>query len=143
MLTILRSVPVGQYLQPVGDWEDGLNLPFLYIREESYLTLSIGPIHLDSDLPSELDKATLRLDVAGTVVDCRQPLSFHRAFPFNEKLTFALRPEATLTEVHVTVRSASGDTLAAGQHVFAERLMMSTTLLDVVKVRLGSPHRCM
>eukprot|EP00658_Telonema_sp_P-2_P022945 TRINITY_DN19191_c0_g2_i1.p1 TRINITY_DN19191_c0_g2~~TRINITY_DN19191_c0_g2_i1.p1 ORF type:complete len:261 (+),score=47.10 TRINITY_DN19191_c0_g2_i1:110-892(+) len=33
MLTILRSVPVGRYLQPTGDWEDGLDCPFTFLRE--------------------------------------------------------------------------------------------------------------
>ena len=26
MLTILRSTPVGRYLQPIGNWEDGLDV---------------------------------------------------------------------------------------------------------------------
>ena len=37
MLTIMRGAPVGRYLQPCGSWEDGLNLPFCYVRHLSLI----------------------------------------------------------------------------------------------------------
>ena len=38
MLSLLRSVPVGTYLQPIGDWADGLDMPFVSISApEVYL----------------------------------------------------------------------------------------------------------
>ena len=44
MLTILRSTPVGQYLQPIGDWKDGLDLPFVLLREDVYISVEIGSV---------------------------------------------------------------------------------------------------
>ena len=42
MLAILRSVPVGRYLQPSGNWKDGLDMPFVFVRDEIYFGISVG-----------------------------------------------------------------------------------------------------
>ena len=54
MLTIMRGAPVGRYLQPTGNWADGMNLPFVYVRREKYIRVSFGPLKLTgaySELP--------------------------------------------------------------------------------------------
>ena len=42
MLTLMRAFPVSRYLQPTGHWEDGLNLPFVYARQEVYVKVFLG-----------------------------------------------------------------------------------------------------
>jgi len=37
LLTLCRALPVFRFLQPAGNWEDGLDLPFAYLRRELYL----------------------------------------------------------------------------------------------------------
>jgi len=106
MLTIMRSVPVGRYLQPVGNWKDGLDLPFVFVRKETYVKVRIGKLELAEDFIEE-DYA-LRIHVAGTrhrrpdevirgkpkeskrKYTCLQTFNFHRQYPFYESITVAV-----------------------------------------------------
>merc|ERR1719424_1442487 len=75
MLTILRSVPVGKYLQPIGDWQDGLDLPFVYVREEMYLSVAIGALSLADTSFTDLQ---LQVKIDDQVGVLKQTLKFHR-----------------------------------------------------------------
>ena len=90
MLTIFRSVPVGRYLQPTGDWEDGLDIPFIFLRDELYVKVRIGPLRMTSG--SKSAEQRLRLNFSGTEVFCKQTLSFHCEQPFVESIGFAVSP---------------------------------------------------
>ena len=95
MLTIMRGAPVGRYLQPCGSWEDGLNLPFCYVRHEKYVKIGFGPFETDSSHPevSSLDiyKLRCKVDPLGTIIEPQQPMDFHREHPFVETVTLVLQ----------------------------------------------------
>jgi len=107
MLTIMRSVPVGRYLQPTGDWHDGLDLPFVFVRHETYVKVRIGQLALGSGYNEEnyelqvvaqetrhrrpdevFSGKAKRHQKAAT---CKQSFDFHRENPFDESITHALR----------------------------------------------------
>ena len=44
LLTLCRALPVFRYLQPARNWEDGLDLPFAYLRRELYLEVCSGDV---------------------------------------------------------------------------------------------------
>ena len=90
MLTMLRSAPVGRYLQPIGNWNDGLDLPFVFVREELYIKVSLGQIVLnDPSLESSLEGATLTLQHGDTSVTCNEDVWYQKRNPYKEKVLFA------------------------------------------------------
>lgn len=110
MITMMRSFPVGRYLQPQGNWQDGLDLPFLFIRDEIYIKVSIGEFQIYDCLESDfrpvnnenldyskvfgyLDYSKIRVQLKhrSKVGLCSQPLEFQKNNQFHESVTFAVR----------------------------------------------------
>ena len=102
MLQILRSVPVGRYLQPIGDWKDGLDMPFIYVRDELYLRVAIGALNVEASVPTmQIQKVEVGLgDQVGVL---KQTLQFHKEHSFVENVTFALSPEATSVKMEILI----------------------------------------
>ena len=75
------------YLQPEGDWQDGLDLPFCYIRREQYVRVAIGGT---AGLAVPLDSVQIAVRAAGIMVSCNQTWAFREHSPFVETITFVL-----------------------------------------------------
>jgi len=82
MLTIMRGVPVGRYLQPTGRWEDGLDIPFVYVRHQIFIRLRFGPFTLaDVKDVTNIDKYEIVLKVRiRFFLLTFKTISFHRFF---------------------------------------------------------------
>ena len=67
-----------------GDWHDGLDMPFVFVRDEIYLSASIGAL-----TPSHLQTHNMRLRVllGNRVGVMKQSLDFHAKHPHQEKVT--------------------------------------------------------
>lgn len=106
MLTILRSVPVGRYLQPIGNWNDGLDLPFVLVRDQTYVSVSLGRWRVSPTTLTGLPVSMIRADVAqaGRIASFKQPLEFHNANPFVEKCTFVMDADASSVTFEILLR---------------------------------------
>lgn len=123
MLTILRSVPVGRYLQPIGDWNDGLDMPFVFVRDEIYMGVCLGGISWETAVsflepqPGVGNAEQQRLQVRhdGRTANCRQTLDFHRKNPYVERATFVLPSDTTTAQVQIVLLDTeAGDEIATG-----------------------------
>ena len=136
MLTILRSVPVGRYLQPQGNWQDGLNCPFAFLRDEKYVKVALGGTRITQEsVLSTIDSSTrcrIRLTVVedGVAVLCAKSLQFHRDNPFVEHVTFVVHPETSNARVVVELL------VSAVAFASAEHLVSFTQTTDATSVML-------
>ena len=108
LLSICRSWPAMRSLQPTGHWNDGLNLPFIYLRCEHYLEVSIGQLDDEAKACAAFD-GLLDSDIALTFEVCevsaskRQTWTFCDENPYVEQITFVLPPELTIVSLCVRI----------------------------------------
>ena len=97
---------------PSGEWEDGLDTPFVFLRDETYVKVSIGPV---SGLPLDDSESApeIKLDQDGAQCTCRQPLSFHAEQPFEEAVVFVLSPSVEQASLRVSLVQGSSELGAA------------------------------
>ena len=113
---------MGRYLQPTSNWQDGLDIPFAFVRQETYLTVRIGAVTLTNKQGMcDLDKARLQVGLADRLVSCMQPLSFHQQSPFIERATFVLSQNEKTAELQILLHAhgADFDGVAAGGHTYS------------------------
>ena len=101
----MRSVPMGKYMQPSGNWEDGLDIPFTYVRDENYVRVHIGA--LANAEPLGLDMSTardyLQFELDGVKGKSKQPLQFHADSPFVESITFVMPPSSGTADYKLVI----------------------------------------
>ena len=103
----------GRYLQPSGDWNDGLNMPFVFLRDETYMNLSVGCIKLTSELD-----ASIEIIQGVRSVVCNERASFYNQHPFVDQITFVFAVQTTDADVKIVVRSIDSEQIAVGRHTF-------------------------
>jgi hypothetical protein len=147
MLAILRSVPVGQYLQPIGNWSDGLDLPFIMCREEACVSVQVGHVEIVADECKGMlaDNPQLVVCVDGAVVECKQAvveagLGFHLENPLAETFLFAVDKDKNFIQLDFCLRSAAGIQLANADYlVKREQYYKKKDSLTNLKLDLCKP----
>ena len=89
-------------------------MPFLFVRDEIYLSVCVGELRIQKG-----ETAELRIEVAhasGSIGYCKQTTEFHLENPFVERVLFAIPPDVDSTSFTVVIRDVEEQILAQGIH---------------------------
>ena len=125
---MLRGVPRPVRLEEVLPHPcRGLDLPFVFLRQETYVKIRIGSTYFPVGIDEEEYELGLVVNGATSIfrqpVDfhwpemiffmiCRQSFAFHRKNPFWESLTHVMDPKEALLYINPVSKASQADNLS-------------------------------